>query len=192
VPAGPASAATSLCATTLRIGDSGSCVSRLQTRLNEVGLNCGHALAVDGSFGSATRARVYAFQGRNRLTMDGVVGPITRDELASPGEGLSTDCAADIATLIRSIWPDGSEEKAIRVARCESSLNPISVGGPNTNGTLDVGVFQFNDGGTLQAYLPGSTSLAKVDAALHAPDNIRAALALYRDRGWQPWSCRDA
>jgi hypothetical protein len=53
-------------------------------------------------------------------------------------------------------------------------------------------VFQFNDGGTLQAYLPGDTFREKVDASLHAEPNIRAALQLFRDRGWDPWTCRDA
>jgi hypothetical protein len=187
-----ASAATTLCDRTLRIGDSGNCVERLQRRLNELGLDCGNQLTVDGAFGTVTRMRVFAFQGRNRLDVDGVVGTATRNKLANPDEGLSVSCDADVAHLIRQIWPDASEDKAVRVAQCESGLNPIAVGGPNSNGTLDFGVFQFNDGGTLQAYLPGSTFHAKVDAALHAGDNIRAALDLFRARGWEPWSCRDA
>jgi peptidoglycan hydrolase-like protein with peptidoglycan-binding domain len=195
--AAPASAqtgadATALCDRTISIGDSGPCVERLQRRLNELGLDCGNRLAVDGDFGRLTRMRVFAFQGRNRIEVDGIVGPITRGKLANPDEGLGVSCEADIAQLIRQTWPDGSQDKAIRVARCESALNPIAVGGPNSNGSLDFGVFQFNDGGTLQAYLPGDTFRAKVDAALHAESNIRAALALWRDRGWQPWTCGDA
>ncbi|NUR51334.1 MAG: hypothetical protein HOV71_24680 [Hamadaea sp.] len=188
----PAYAATTLCTSTLRYGDSGSCVSKLQTRLNELGLDCGNKLTVDGSFGRLTRMRVYAFQGRFRLAVDGVVGPDTRSALASATGGMGVICASTVADHIRAIWPDGVQDKAIRVARCESGLNPIAVGGPNTNGTLDFGVFQFNDGGTLQEYLPGDTRAAKVDSALTADDNIRAALRLYQARGWQPWSCRDA
>lgn len=191
-PAAPASAAITLCDTTLRYGASGDCVRRLQQRLNELGLDCGNQLTVDGAFGRMTRMRVYAFQGRNRLAVDGVVGPNTRAKLAAPDETLGVNCAGTIADRIRAIWPDAVQEKAIRVARCESALNPIAVGGPNTNGTLDYGVFQFNGGGTLQEYLPGSTTAAKIDAALHADDNIRAALRLYQARGWQPWACRGA
>lgn len=190
-PASPAHAVT-LCATTLRYGDSGDCVSRLQRRLNELGLNCGNQLTVDGSFGRLTRMRVYAFQGRFRLAVDGVVGPNTRSALASASGGMSVSCDSAVADRIRAIWPDGTQDKAIRVARCESGLNPIAVGGPNGNGTLDFGVFQFNDGGTLQEYLPGATRAEKVDNALLAEANIRAALQLYRARGWQPWACRDA
>jgi len=192
VPASPASAAVTLCNVTLSFGSSGDCVNRLQRRLNELGLDCGNQLTVDGDFGRLTRMRVYAFQGRNRLAVDGIVGPLTRSKLAAPDETLGVSCSTVIADRIRAIWPDSLQEKAIRVARCESGLNPIAVGGPNSNGTLDFGVFQFNNGGTLQAYLPGSTNAAKVDAALHADDNIRAALRLHQDRGWQPWACGDA
>src|SRR6266545_2556078 len=154
VAAAPAYAATTLCDRTLQYGDSGSCVERLQRRLNELGLDCGNQLTVDGVFG--------------------------------------VSCDSAIALLIRQIWPDGSEDKAVRVAKCESGLNPIAVGGPNSNGTLDFGVFQFNNGGTLQSYLPGGTYKEKVDNSLHAEANIKAALQLWRDRGWDPWSCRDA
>ena len=191
-PASAASAAVTLCNQTLQLGDTGDCVRRLQRRLNELGLNCGNQLTVDGDFGRVTRMRVFAFQGRNRIEVDGVVGPVTRSALADPADGLGVSCPAAVADRIRAIWPDHLQEKAIRVATCESGLSPIAVGGPNSNGTLDFGVFQFNNGGTLQAYLPGDNNRQKVDAALHADDNIRAALRLHQDRGWDPWACRNA
>lgn len=190
-PAGSAFAAVALCNQTLELGDSGDCVSRLQRRLNELGLNCGNQLTVDGQFGPVTRMRVFAFQGRNRIGVDGIVGPVTREKLAAPDEGLSVACPADVAELIRAIWPDSVEDKAIRVARCESDLIPIAVG-VSGNGTLDFGVFQFNHPSTLPFYLPGDNNRQKIDAALHADANIRAALRLFQDRGWQPWACRDA
>ncbi len=189
--AGAGPSAVTLCATDLRYGDSGGCVERLQQRLNEVGLNCGNRLADDGVFGLATRMRVFAFQGRNRLAMDGIVGPLTRAKLADPDVSLSVDCDATVEAQIRAVFPDSIENKAIRVARCESGINPIAVG-LNTNGTKDIGVFQFNTGGTLQEYLPGSTTLIKIQNALTSTENIRAAYALYRARGWQPWTCRNA
>ena len=37
----------------------------------------GVSLSVDGSFGTATRDAVVAFQTRNQLTSDGIVGPDT-------------------------------------------------------------------------------------------------------------------
>src|SRR3954466_8025739 len=69
-----ASASTALCSTTLQQGDSGSCVTQLQQRLNELGAT----LVVDGQFGPATKNAVLAFQGRERIGFDGIVGPTTR------------------------------------------------------------------------------------------------------------------
>ncbi|TWD83705.1 putative peptidoglycan binding protein [Kribbella amoyensis] len=193
-PAAAAEAGTSavtLCDVVLEYGESGSCVERLQRRLNELGLNCGNVLAVDGVFGTATRMRVFAFQGRNRLDLVGVVGPVTRAKLADPDEGLAVACDATVERQIRAVFPASIANKAVRVARCESGLNPIAVG-LNTNGTKDVGVFQFNTGGTLQEFLPGRDTGEKIDRALSSADNIHAAYDLYRARGWQPWTCRDA
>ncbi|HVK25324.1 MAG TPA: peptidoglycan-binding protein [Actinokineospora sp.] len=188
----PAAAATTLCSVTLQQGSSGDCVRKLQTRLNEWGLNNGNQLTVDGAFGPTTRDRVEAFQGRNRLTVDGVVGPNTRTALAAAGsEGLSVSSDATVAAAIRAVFPDSIEDKAIRVATCESGLNAIAIN-INTNGTRDYGVFQFNAGGTLQAYLAGATTAEKIDNALHHTANIQAAYRLYQDRGWQPWACGGA
>ena len=53
-------------AVTLRQGSTGSRVKLLQGALG--------GLAVDGSFGSGTRARVVAFQKAHHLVADGVVG----------------------------------------------------------------------------------------------------------------------
>jgi GH25 family lysozyme M1 (1,4-beta-N-acetylmuramidase) len=58
---------------TLVEGDTGSAVKTLQTRLNVWGAN----LTVDGDFGSLTLAAVRAFQTKQKLTVDGIVGPRT-------------------------------------------------------------------------------------------------------------------
>lgn len=179
----PAQASASvLCLATLSQGASGSCVSALQTRLDQLGAH----LTVDGSFGLATRNAVEAFQGRADLAVDGIVGPATQGRLNDPGTvNLSSRSAAQVELLIRQTFPDNLEDKAIRVARCESGLSEIAVG-RNNNSSRDFGVFQFNNGGTLQIYL-GTTS-----RALDASRNIAAAYRLYQSRGWQPWTCRNA
>lgn len=58
----------------LRLGMRGSAVTRLQKRLQAVGLFKG---GVDGVFGSKTEAAVKAAQRRYRIKPDGVVGPTT-------------------------------------------------------------------------------------------------------------------
>jgi len=64
--------------TTLRAGDSGEAVKKLQSRLIELGYLTGSA---DGSFGTATQAAVMAFQSAAGLSADGVAGETTQNAL---------------------------------------------------------------------------------------------------------------
>lgn len=63
---------------TIRRGSRGAAVTTLQTRLQALGFDAG---GVDGAFGANTEAAVRAFQSSRRLTVDGVVGPITWNAL---------------------------------------------------------------------------------------------------------------
>lgn len=73
------SAETTLnCNKTLRYGSKGEQVKLLQKELNKVA-NCN--LAVDGSFGPATKSCVLAFQRNNSLSQDAIVGPKTCNKL---------------------------------------------------------------------------------------------------------------
>lgn len=58
---------------TLRSGDRGEDVVRLQTLLQ----SRGYAIDIDGIYGAKTKAAVKAFQAENGLTADGVCGPLT-------------------------------------------------------------------------------------------------------------------
>lgn len=63
---------------TLAEGYHGGCVNQLQTELNAImGLN----LSVDGTFASATYDAVRAFQQKNGINPDGIVGPATNQAL---------------------------------------------------------------------------------------------------------------
>jgi lysozyme family protein/peptidoglycan hydrolase-like protein with peptidoglycan-binding domain len=70
----------------LRSGSSGPQVALLQTALNRNGA----ALTVDSDFGPRTEAAVRAFQARNHLEVDGVVGPATAAALNRTGTGTGT------------------------------------------------------------------------------------------------------
>jgi hypothetical protein len=80
----------------------------------------------------------------------------------------------------------------VRIAFCESTWNAGAVH-RNTD-TTDYGVFQLNDGGTLQmlfeqlvGYTPNERQAR--EAAMWITWNIKAARALYEQRGWAPWAC---
>ncbi|MER5203686.1 peptidoglycan-binding domain-containing protein [Streptomyces sp. NPDC002825] len=66
---------------TLRKGDSGPAVSRLQRDLEMHGYPVGQ---VDGIFGKKTDAAVRMFQSDHELVVDGIVGPATWGELEGP------------------------------------------------------------------------------------------------------------
>ena len=67
---------------TLRKGDRGTAVTRLQQALADLGYD----LAVDGIFGPDTRQCVLAFQRAHGLTADGVVGLLTRAALGGAAD----------------------------------------------------------------------------------------------------------
>lgn len=64
---------------TLQLGSSGAPVETLQVRLNDwhKAVNSNPAVTVDGGFGALTEVAVKDFQGHFKLTVDGVVGPVT-------------------------------------------------------------------------------------------------------------------
>ena len=66
----------------LTVGSSGPNVKSVQEMLNFVG-SSQPLLAVDGSFGPKTRARVVKFQQVAKLSPDGIVGPLTSKALMS-------------------------------------------------------------------------------------------------------------
>jgi peptidoglycan hydrolase-like protein with peptidoglycan-binding domain len=69
----------------LKLGSKGTAVTKLQRRLSTLGYRPG---AADGVFGAATASAVLAFQKRNGLTRDAVVGAAVEGALASPkGQG---------------------------------------------------------------------------------------------------------
>ena len=72
----------------LRMGDSGSAVKELQTKLKKLGYYSG---TVDSTFGSGTYAAVRAFQKKYNLTADGVAGSETLKKLDSAYKNADSD-----------------------------------------------------------------------------------------------------
>jgi len=65
---------------TLRKGSKGQDVIDLQTMLYKLGYDLG-SYGIDGDFGRSTEQAVKSFQHDNKLTVDGVAGPMTWDAL---------------------------------------------------------------------------------------------------------------
>jgi hypothetical protein len=90
--------------------------------------------------------------------------------------------ALHIRRIFRKHLGPESAAAGLRIAWRESRLLPNVVNTSNANRTNDWGLFQLNDGGTLQhaGGRPGAS-------ALRPRWNARAAARLIADVGWWPW-----
>ncbi|MGZ4700612.1 MAG: LysM peptidoglycan-binding domain-containing protein [Ilumatobacteraceae bacterium] len=102
--------------------------------------------------------------------------PATTQPPAPP----NTYSKAEVAQIIRDVWPDDLEDQAITIATRESNLIPT--------------VHNYCCYGLFQIYFTANKSfLASIGitnaAQLYDPRvNATAALALYNHSGWAPWS----
>ncbi len=79
---------------TLRPGDEGERVRRLQSALNSLGYPCGN---VDGVYGTGTTTAVQAFQARQGLKVDGKAGSMTLQRMEALLSGASVPTAQPTA-----------------------------------------------------------------------------------------------
>lgn len=164
----------------LRKGSKGNEVKEVQRRLKQWGYYSG---SVDGVFGAGTRAAVIAFQKKNGLTADGVVGKATYkalgmtasyNVLAGGGSGGSTYTSSDLYLLAKTIYAEGRGEPyagqvaigAVILNRVRNSSFPNSVSGV---------VYQK---GAFTAVSDGQINLS--------PDNTAMSAAQDAINGWDP------
>jgi len=128
--------------TTLREGDSGDAVKKLQRALKNRGYYSG---SIDGNYGSGTVAAVTAFQQRNGLRVDGAAGPSTQTALYG-SDALDADTYAtlrpgDSSTEVRTLqytlyelgYYDGrvdgvygdTTEDAVRAFQIRNDVRPV-------------------------------------------------------------------
>ena len=109
-----------------------------------------------------------------------------------PGENVSTEAAApklvipkvrlsaaDSEAIIREIFPDKLERRAVKIAKRESHLNHVA------HNWCCLGLFQIYFGAN-QAFL-GTLGITNASQLLDARTNATAALAMYQRSGWAPW-----
>lgn len=140
----------------IRYGSRGGVTRHLQVRLNTLGFDCG---AVDGIFGSKTKAAVEAFQRSRNIADDGIVGAITWSQLcvdsakpASPTKtratvrnGSTGQDVRELQTLLNKLGyscgkVDGifgaKTEKAVRAYQRDHGLADDGIAGPLTWGKM--------------------------------------------------------
>ena len=82
----------------VHLGDTGSGVEQIQTRL----VAHGYQVAIDGQFGQQTQQAVMRFQKNKGLTQDGIVGPITWAKLQAPPSSSSSSTTKSTSTTAKS------------------------------------------------------------------------------------------
>ena len=140
----------------IRSGSTGEAVTKLQTRLQELGYYTG---TVDGQFGPGTRTAVTAFQQQNGLTADGIVGAETSEALyadtakpavtpeptATPAPTVDTTSTAAIQQRLQDLGfysgtVDGisgaGTKKAITLFQQQHGLTADGIYGPATAAVL--------------------------------------------------------
>lgn len=157
-----------------KTGSSGSEVRQIQTRLKNWGYYKG---AVDGIYGSRTKAAVEAFQRKNGLVVDGVAGPATLTAMGLPAgtkPAVSNTSDSNVDLLARIIYGE---------ARGEPYTGMVAVGAVVLNRVADsrfpktiAGVIY--QAGAFDAVADGQINLTPTTQAYNA---ARDAL-----NGWDP------
>jgi peptidoglycan hydrolase-like protein with peptidoglycan-binding domain len=142
---------------------AGSSVAALQQALG---------IPADGIYGPQTRRAVRAYQRAHGLAVDGIAGPQTLGSLGLAGR--STTASRTTTTSSSS----GSASGVLaRIAQCESGGNPSAI---SPTGRFR-GKYQFTR--ATWHDLGGTGDPARAPEATQD----RLALALYQQRGTQPW-----
>lgn len=127
-------------------------------------------VAITLQFGSAC-SPADVLEGARKLGIE-----LTSDQAeALSGHLTVVDTPAEVEALIRATWPDSAEDRAVRIARCESGLNPNA---KNRTSTAS-GTFQL-----IAAHWRGRFD------PFDARANIAYAYRLWQSSGWSPWVCR--
>ena len=148
----------------LRMGDSGSAVKDLQTKLKKLGYYDG---TVDSTFGSGTYTAVRAFQKKYNLTADGVAGSETLKKLDSAYKNADSD--KDDGSLRKGAT--GSAVKDLQTKLKKLGFYNASIDGDYGDTTVAaVKAFQKKYNLTADG-VAGSETLKKLDTAYKNADS---------------------
>ena len=145
----------------LRMGDSGSDVKNLQTKLKKLGYYDG---TVDSTFGSGTYAAVKAFQKKYNLTADGVAGSETLKKLDSAYKNADSNTSTDDDSLRKGAT--GTAVKTLQTNLKKLGFYTAYVDGSFGSTTESaVKAFQKKYGLTADG-VAGSATLKKIESAV--------------------------
>lgn len=85
---------------------------------------------------------------------------------------IATTTELTIEQKIRATFPE-DPETALKIAKCESNLNPKAISPTNDHGLMQINL-----------------TVHDVEGDIYNVDtNLKFARKLYDERGWKPWTC---
>lgn len=119
------------------------------------------------------------------VSQPAVSQPAARKPVAS--QVVTTYTRNEIETIIRDIWPDDLENRALKIAQRESNLRPQVI---NRQSRCCYGLFQIYYRWHTD-WLP-SVGVTSAEQLFDPVLNTRAAYKLYVRNGWGPWKLSTA
>lgn len=134
------------------------------------------------SYGHATNTAERAGRAIQHLQVASLRLPATATAPAVRTTPPSTPPAVDrdVESIIRDVWPDELEDRALRIAYRESRYQP------HVRTWCCFGVFEVHK--MHLAWLCPEMGICSTDQLYDPTTNAQAAYALYRRDGWSPWS----
>ncbi len=129
-----ANASTTTTTTSLKSGDKGAEVKKLQERLKELGY---YTSVIDSEYGAKTIAAVKAFQQKNGLTADGVAGSATLKKLNSTSAikaNNSTNTNTNTSTTLNTNQTLKSGDSGAQVRALQTRLKALGYYTPSVDG----------------------------------------------------------
>lgn len=120
----------------------------------------------------------------SRVVVDAVTGPATASAPAvrQTQPVLTAPVEMSVEEIIRDVWPDQLEDRAVRIAWRESRFVPTA------RNSICSGLFQIF-WAVHKSWLASDLGITSRDQLYDARTNAEAALALYyRAGGWSPWA----
>lgn len=135
---------------------------------------------------------IRSWQQSNRLVVDGIVGAQTLASLRLTATATApavrttpppapTAVDGDVESIIRAVWPDELEDRAVRIAMRESRLVPT------VRNACCFGLFQIH-WLAHRSWLTSDFGVTRPEQLYDPTLNATVALALYEAAGWGPWS----
>ena len=168
-----------LSAAVLRQGSTGDEVKEVQRRLKKWGYYNG---SVDGVFGAGTRAAVIAFQKKNGLTADGIVGKATYEALGinvnsgsvTQTGGMNGFSSSEVYLLAKTIYAEG---------RGEPYTGQVAIGAVVLNRVRDKAFPNTISGVVYQKYAFTAVSDGQINLT---PNETAMKAARDAINGWDP------